>query len=99
MRPKNLSGDGTDADCGTYETSREMKCGSVVADEMASVAAGSGVSGDCANALVTKPNEKIQSSANRNISALGTQSRRECSMHQPICWLWQAWRGASSLTA
>src|SRR5579872_2296494 len=48
MRPKNFSGDGTVFDSGTYDTSGETKCGSVVAAEIAWMEPGSGVSGFCA---------------------------------------------------
>ena len=69
MRPKYFSGEGTDADCGTYETSGETKCGSVVAAAIASTDPGSGTSGFCATALMASARANIDQNG-RNMSPL-----------------------------
>ena len=69
MRPKNFSGEGTDADCGTYETNRETKCWSVVAAAIASTEPGSGTSGFCATALIANASANIDQ-AGRNMGPL-----------------------------
>src|SRR5207302_11487364 len=69
MRPKYFSGEGTDADCGTYETSGETKRGSVVAAAIASTDPGSGTSGFCATALMASARANIDQNG-RNMSPL-----------------------------
>src|SRR5437899_5357972 len=69
MRPKYFSGEGTDADCGTYETSGETNCGSVVAAAIASTDPGSGTSGFCATALMASARASIDQNG-RNMGPL-----------------------------
>ena len=69
IRPKYFSGEGTDADCGTYDTSGETKCGSVVAAAIASTDPGSGTSGFCATALIASASANIDQNG-RNMGPL-----------------------------